>query len=92
MAPWDAISRRYRLFVDGRPEPSVGYQLGNGINATSETTLKIGAEAATGFERHFHGLIDEVMLFEATLDEEAVGRLYRGGTRWAGQSDPKRKS
>jgi len=35
------------------------------------------AEAAPGFERHFHGLIDEVMLFEAALCEEAVERLYR---------------
>ena len=84
---WDAISRQYRLFVDGHPETSVGYQLGNGINATSETTLKIGAEAVPGYERHFHGLIDEVMLFEATLDEEAVGRLYRGD---ASPGPPKR--
>ena len=76
---WDPISRRYRLFVDGRPEPNVGYQSGNGINATSETTLKIGAEAVPQFERHFHGLIDEVMLFEATMSEEAIGCLYRDG-------------
>jgi hypothetical protein len=54
--------------------------LGGGINDASQTTLKIGAEAVAGFERHFHGLIDEVMLFEAALDEEAVGRLYRGDT------------
>ena len=90
---WDAISRQYRLFVDGVPEPSVGYQTGNGINAASETTLKIGAEAVSQFERHFHGLIDEVMLFEATLDEEAVGRLYRGEFGRSGASpDPSKKT
>jgi len=74
---WDAVSRRYRLFVDGRPEPSVGYQGGSGINPSSEATLKIGAEAVPGFERHFHGLIDEVMLFDAALEDEAIRRLGR---------------
>ena len=75
---WDAVSRQYRLFVNGRPDPSVGYQAGGGINAASEATLKIGAEAVPGFERHFRGLIDEVMLLDVALDEEAVGRLHRG--------------
>jgi hypothetical protein len=76
---WDAVSRQYRLWVDGRPEPSVGYQAGSGINASSGTALKIGAEAVPGYERHFSGLIDEVMLFEAALEDEAVRRLGRGG-------------
>jgi len=75
---WDALSRQYRLFVDGRPEPTVGYQTGNGINRSSEATLKIGAEAIPGHERHFSGLIDEVMLFEAALDDERIQRLCRG--------------
>ena len=75
---WDAVSRQYRLFVDGQPEPNVGYQAGNGINASSLTTLKIGAEAVPGRERYFSGLIDEVMLFDVALDDERVRRLGRG--------------
>jgi hypothetical protein len=75
---WDAVSRQYRLFLDGRPEPTVGYQTGNGINGSSETTLKIGAEAVPGHERRFCGRIDEVMLFDAALDEERIRRLCRG--------------
>jgi hypothetical protein len=74
---WDAVSRQYRLFVDGRPEPSVGYQTGNGINASSETTLKIGAEAVPGSERFFSGLIDEVMLFDVPLDDHRIRCLGR---------------
>jgi len=75
---WDAVSRQYRLFVDGRPEPTVGYQTGNGINDSSKTTLKIGAEAAAGNDRYFSGLIDEVMLFDVALDGERIRRLCRG--------------
>jgi len=75
---WDAVSRQYRIFIDGRPEPNVGYQTGNGINASSETTLKIGAEAVPGNERFFSGLIDEVMLFDVALDDERIQRLGRG--------------
>jgi len=75
---WDAVSRQYRLYVDGRPDPSVGYQGGSGINPASGATLRIGAEAVPGYERHFHGLMDEVLVLDAALDEEAVGRLARG--------------
>ena len=77
---WDALSRQYRLFVDGRAEPGVGYQTGHGINGSSETTLKIGAEAVPGKERCFSGLIDEVMLFDVALDEDAI-QSYCGGKR-----------
>ena len=76
---WDAVSHQYRLFVDERAVPTVGYQVGSGINPASETTLKIGAEAVPGFERPFQGLVDEVMIFDAALDEAAIRRLRRGG-------------
>ncbi len=77
-ATWDAVSRQYRLFVNGRPVPTVGYQTGKGINDSSNATLKIGAEAVPGHERHYFGLIDEVMLFDAALDDEYIRRLQRG--------------
>ena len=75
---WDAVSRRYRMYVDGHPEPNVGYQAGVGINGSSRTSLKIGAEAAPGNERYFAGQIDEVMLFDVALDETQIGRLSQG--------------
>jgi hypothetical protein len=77
-ATWDAVSRQYRLFVNGRPEPTVGYQTGSGINHASNTTLKIGAEAVPGHGRHFSGLIDELMLFDVALNDKHIQRLHRG--------------
>ena len=75
---WDPLDRRYRLFVNGNPEPSVGYQKGDGINASCTTTLKIGAEAVPDNERHFRGMIDEVMLFESVLALDDIKQLHAG--------------
>ena len=60
------------------PAGSGGYQTGHGINASSEITLKIGAEAVPGHGRYFTGLIDEVMLFDVDLNDERIQRLHRG--------------
>ena len=54
-----------------------GVQTGSGINSTSKTTLKIGAQASAHHPRHFIGLIDDVWIGNA-LNPAGIKTLYEG--------------
>ena len=76
---WDAATRRYQLYINGELDPATGTQTGNGINMSSTTTLKIGAQV-TGQPRYFAGLIDEVAIFNTALSGDDLMAYYLTAT------------
>ena len=74
-ATWEPVTRRYRVYVDGQLTSTTGTQTGNGINMTSKTTLKIGAQASPANPRQFIGLIDGVWIGNA-LNPIGIQKLY----------------
>lgn len=73
---WDASTRSYNLYINGELDPATGTQFGNGINTSSTTTMKIGAQVV-GQARYFPGLIDEVAVFNTALGGEELMAYYR---------------
>jgi hypothetical protein len=73
---WDKTTKQYQLYVDGMLDPAVGWQSGTGINTSSTTTLKIGAQVV-GQPRYFKGWIDEVAIFNRALSPQEIIYLYQ---------------
>jgi len=73
---WDKTTKQYQLYVDGMLDPAVGLQSGTGINTSSTTTLKIGAQVV-GQPRYFKGWIDEVAIFNRALSPQEIIYLYQ---------------
>lgn len=73
---WDATTRDYNLYINGELDPATRKQFGNGINTSSTTTMKIGAQVV-GIPRHFAGLIDEVAVFNTALGGQELMAFYR---------------
>ena len=73
---WDASTRRYSVYIDGKLTLTTGTQTGSGINSASKTTLKIGAQASPGTPRNFIGMIDDVWIGNA-LNAAAIEQLFK---------------
>ena len=73
---WDASTRRYSVYIDGKLTLTTGTQTGSGINSASKTTLKIGAQASPGTPRNFIGMIDDVWIGNA-LNAGAIEQLFK---------------
>lgn len=77
---WEPATRRYRVYIDGKMTATTGRQTGSGINAVSQTTLKIGAQATPNHPRKFIGAIDDVWIGNA-LNAAGIKKLYASQVR-----------
>jgi len=71
--------RDVRLYVDGRAE-ALGTMIPRSINTARGDNVKIGT-FDDGLERHFEGLIDEVVIFDVALSDEQIARLCQVGVQ-----------
>lgn len=79
VATYSSADRRIHLYIDGEivgvSEPFLG---GEGkITYLANTSVTIGRGGTTGWWRAFHGLIDEVRIYNRALSPEEVQALYR---------------
>ncbi len=67
---WDATTREYRIYINGILD-AVGLQTGNGMNASSPVTLKMGRQIV-GVDRPFVGEIDEIRIWNRVLSQNEI--------------------
>ncbi len=75
-ATWN-ISREIKIYINGRLDQT-GFQLGSGINQGSTVSLKIGREI-TGRDRPYKGDIDEIRIYNRTLNIREAEYIYEEG-------------
>ncbi len=73
VAVWNK-STKVGLFVNGRMD-LIGKQHGNGINAKSPISLKLGRQNV-GQERPFKGYVDQVRVYNRSLSIQEIKHLY----------------